>query len=207
MRRFVRLVLFLSISFPILNCGAQFQKAQFYSRTTLGINFCQIDGDQASGFNKIGYSVGFMIGQGLGKNWSYEGGFAYSTRGSRRAFDPDNASIGSFNYSFTMVDIPVYLLKYSPKWNAGVGLRTTYLISAKDKDQMVLNLQDNMRTVGMLGCVTAGYKIADRIFLQAEYMYSLKSIRNSNNGNVFFRNGVFHNNIQIGIKYALSNEN
>jgi hypothetical protein len=39
----------------------------FYGKPLIGLLACQIDGDQASGYNKFGYQVGMATGFRLGK--------------------------------------------------------------------------------------------------------------------------------------------
>jgi hypothetical protein len=66
-------------AFPTLS--AQFDKGQFYGGLRLGANFCQIDGDNASGYNKFGMGVGYLVGQGLGAasggGWSTSVGLSF----------------------------------------------------------------------------------------------------------------------------------
>ncbi|MBL7811211.1 MAG: PorT family protein [Bacteroidetes bacterium] len=206
MRHF-SLYIFVCVLLSAFPLSGQAGKGEFFSRANLSALFCQIDGDQAKGYHKFGYSFGFISGQGLGKSWSYEAGISYSVRGSRRPYDPDNAAAASFHLDFQMLDIPVFLIKYKGKWNFGPGIRTTYLLKATDKEGFVLHVKDNLRTVGILGCFTAGYKLSSRFIAQGEAQYSLSNIRSDRNGgNVFNPTGVYHNVISIGLKYALSAE-
>lgn len=185
--------------------GAQVPKGQFFSFVHMGANFCQIDGDQASGYNKFGMTGSFMVGQGLGKGLVYETGIGYSIRGSRRPFNPDDPGMQSMNLHFSMIDVPVLLMKYQGKWSYGGGLITTILLKAEDKENYILHLQNDMRKLNMLGCinVTRNLSPRSRIYLQAQY--SINSIRISNNlTNLYFRQGVFHNVISLGVDLLLS---
>jgi hypothetical protein len=140
--KFIYSILFLCAS---AECEAQYTKGGFFGTLQIHANFCQIDGDGASGYNKFGFSAGYMVGQGLGdaKNgaWAYITGAAFSIRGSRRPFDPENPGMQSFHFVYQMIDIPVMLARYYNKFTFGAGLRTTYLVKAEDKDGFVPNLR------------------------------------------------------------------
>ena len=185
--------------------NGQVPKGQFYSIMHAMANFCQVDGDQASGYNKFGYSLGFQVGQGIGNGWVYETGFSYSVRGSRRPIDPDNPALQSFNLDYRMIDIPVKLMKYYKKFTLGGGIITTYTLRAKDLDNYILNVQNDTKKVNMLGFLSACYNVGSNTRLNLEYQYSINSIRISNNsGNPFFPTGVYHNVISLGVDYLLS---
>lgn len=189
----------------VLFAHAQVPKGQFFSFIRGAANFCQVDGDQASGFNKFGYSLGFHIGQGLGGSWVYETGIAFSVRGSRRPPDPDNPGIAPFNLDYKMIDVPVSLLYYLGKFTVGGGLRTTYTFKAQDKENYILHLDNDTKKWNMLGCAQASWNYSPKMRFTLEYQYSINSIRISNNSNnPFFPTGVYHNVISVGIDYVLS---
>lgn len=169
--------------------------------------FCQVDGDQASGYNKFGYSAGYMIKYYFGKKYHYETGILFSNRGSARAFDPDNPGLPAMNLNYNYVDIPIALAFPVKKFELAVGIRTGYLIGASDKQMYVVNLREKTRSVGMLGTLEIRKKIGENLALSASGMYSLFSIRNGNNGTVFRNSGVFHNNLSLGILYSLGGGN
>ncbi|MBS3913519.1 MAG: outer membrane beta-barrel protein [Bacteroidetes bacterium] len=188
---------------------SQHTKGEFFGYLVTAANFCQIDGDAASGYNKFGFTAGYMVGQGLGAmkkgDIAYETGAAFSIRGSRRPFDPENPGNASFHLIYQMVDIPVFIHWYLDKFSVSAGMRTTYLIKAEDRDSYILNLQKDMRKVNILGCVGGDYQLADdwRIFL--EMQYSINSIRIANNNtNIFYNTGVFHNVISLGTKWQIT---
>lgn len=195
------------LGLTVYRAGAQapvLSKGRFFSFTHLALNFCQIDGDHASGYNKTGYSAGYMVGQSLGSGLVYETGIGYSIRGSRRPFNPDDPGSASFNLEYSMLDIPVYLMKYQGNYAFGGGLITTLTLSAKDKDQYILHLDTDTKKVNMLGCAQLGYFFNKNIRALLQYQYSLNSLRISNNSNnPFFRTGVYHNVISLGINYLL----
>jgi hypothetical protein len=189
----------------VSEAAAQAQKGTFFSFGNLAVNFCQIDGDQAAGYNKFGYTASFQVGQGLGNNWVYETGIGYSVRGSRRPYNPDNPALQTFNLDYQMVDVPVKLVKYLKNYCVGAGIITSFVVAAEDKENYILRLADDTRKVNVLGTILGGYKLTNNLRATVALQYSLSSIRVSNNsGNPFFRTGVYHNVISLGIDFNLS---
>lgn len=187
----------------------QLKKGEFGSHVLLAFNFCQIDGDRASGYYKLGYSAGYLIAQGLGKGWEYETGLLYTDRGSRRPFDPDDPSLPPMHLDYQMLDIMLYLGKELDKFKILGGLRTGYMIKARDKENYIQDLQGMSNKVQMLAGLGLTYGFSARMSLRLEGLYSINSIfRNTGNPNPLIKNGSYHNNISMGLSIRLSsNEN
>lgn len=192
------------------NLHAQFDKGQFYGGFRVGANFCQIDGDNASGYNKFGMGAGYLVGQGLGAasggGWSYLSGAEFAVRGSRRPFDPENPGNGSFHMIMQSVDIPIYIVRYYHKFSFGLGLRTSYLIRANEKENVILNLASDLRKINLLGVAFVEYKTtsAGRFFIESQY--SINSIRSTGASNsIFYSTGAYHNVIYCGFRFELGN--
>lgn len=202
-----RSTIFLFALFVVANqLSAQYKKGEFFGNFDIAVNFCQIDGDGASGFNKFGLTAGYTVGQVLKEaengHWAYLGGAAFSVRGSRRPFDTENPSAQSFHFVYQMIDIPLFLSRSYGKFSAGAGVRTTYLISAEDRDNFVLSLQSSMRTVNMLGCAFGDYEIKPGLRALLEFQYSINSMRAGDTRSaILFPTGVYHNVISMGIRY------
>lgn len=195
-------------AFPTLS--AQFDKGQFYGGLRLGANFCQIDGDNASGYNKFGMGVGYLVGQGLGAasggGWSYLSGAEFSVRGSRRPFDPENPGNGAFHMIMQSIDIPIYIVRYYHKFSFGLGFRTSYLLQATEKEGVILNLDTDLRKVNVLGAAFAEYKTGNlgRFFIESQYsINSIRSIGASNS--IFYSTGAYYNVIYCGFRFDLGN--
>ena len=201
----LRIAMFFWIFTGFVNSQAQDAPGAFFSGFQAAVNFCQIDGDAASGFNKFGYTVGTSVGQSLGKGWSYETGISLSERGSRRPFDPDLPATAAFHYQFRTVDIPVFLGKsVNQKLSVGAGFRTTLLISARETEQIHLHLKEDVRKTGLLACAKVGYVLDKHWQLQAEYQYGLVSIMKQGGGSLWFPTGAYHHCISAGCLFVLS---
>jgi opacity protein-like surface antigen len=198
-----------AVSFLPVGAHAQLAKGEFASHTLLALNFCQIDGDQASGYHKFGYSAGYLIAQGLGKGWEYQTGLLYTDRGSRRAFNPDDPSLPPMHLDYQMLDIMLYMGKAIERFKVLGGLRTGYMIKARDKEGYIQDLQGMSNKVQMLGGLGFSYAFTAGMALRLEGLYSINSIfRGTGSPNPLISTGSYHNNISLGLTIRLSsNEN
>jgi hypothetical protein len=203
----------LRISFLIgligfcLQSKAQDSKGAFSSAMHAAVNVCQIDGDGTSGFNKFGYTLGSVIAQNLGKGWQYETGIAFSERGSRYPFNPDLPGKPSFHYRYQTIDLPLFLNKtIDSRWLAGVGIRTTYLLRARETEGIHLHVEEDSRKTGVLMCFKLHYKTGESLSYRLEYQYGLVSVATASAGSLFFPTGAYHNCISAGIHYTLSSK-
>lgn len=186
---------------------AQDGKGAFSSALHAAVNACQIDGDGASGFNKFGYTVGTVIAQNLGNGWQYETGIGFSERGSRYPFNPDLPGKASFHYRYQTVDLPIFINKtIDSRWLAGAGIRTTYLIKAKETEGIHLNVEEDSRKTGMLMCAKLQFKSSKSLSYRLEYQYGLISVSSNAAGSLFFPTGAYHNSISVGIQYTVSSK-
>ncbi|MFN5217854.1 MAG: outer membrane beta-barrel protein [Sphingomonadales bacterium] len=202
-----RISFFMGIMLSCFQVCAQDEKGAFSSAMQLSLNACQIDGDGASGYNKFGYTLGTVIAQNLGKGWQYETGIAFSERGARYPFNPDLPGRPAFHYRYQTVDLPLFFNKnLDAKWLTGLGVRTTYLIKARETEGINLHVVDNSRKAGMLICAKVQYKTGKAISYRVEYQYGLVSISSSSSGSMFFPTGAYHNCISAGIQYSLSSK-
>jgi hypothetical protein len=206
MKSLIALPFLLFINF----LSAQDEKGKFFTAFQMSANFCQIDGDNASGYNKFGYTVNTWVGQNLGHGWTYECGVGLSNRGSRRPFNPDDPGSGAFHYNINSLDIPVFAMKkVGQQFRAGAGLRTTWLLNAKDKEGSYLNLQDDLNKSGMLGCLALEYSRGGKSSIRFEAQYSISDIRKKGIGqpaNPIWRTGAYYNIISLGLNYRLSDK-
>ncbi len=186
---------------------AQNKKGAFSSAMHTAVNACQIDGDGASGYNKFGYTIGTVIAQNLGKGWQYETGIAFSERGSRYPFNPELPGKPSFHYRYQTIDLPLYLNKtIDSRWVAGAGVRTTYLIRARETEGIHLHVEQDSRKTGMIMCAKLQYRSSEALSYRLEYQYGLVSVSSNAAGSLFFPTGAYHNSISAGIQYTLSSK-
>ena len=176
-------------------------------------HFCQIDGDANGGYNKLGYSIGYLVNIQFKNSWFYETGVAFSLRGSRSIYDNNNPSSNQFDYSYKMIDVPILFKKQIQQFLPYAGIITTYLIHAKDRFNQAPNLNADMQKFNIMGTLGTEYALSKRWSLNAAVQLSLNTITQNNIFNTgsqvptslyFRRGGVYHNVLAFGFKWNLS---
>lgn len=177
-------------------CGMQAQDKQFRAGFYAAGKFCQIDGDQESGFNKIGYAAGVEVHRGFNDNMSWMTGVSFAERGSRSYNNPDAPNPFPFHYRIRSAEVPFYLLRDVQLEGLKVlaGIRGSYVFNARDALGAYSNLQDELRK--MLFIAGAGIQYdAGGAWLRLEFQYGLNSMRKPVSSPFFIRSGVYHNNV------------
>lgn len=184
------------------------EQGKFYGYPALQILACQIDGDNASGYNKFGYQAEVVVGLGLDNNGSIEYSMGLSQRGSRRPSDPNDISITPFNLSINCIDQGLYygkLFKNAHFIHVKLGVRVLNVIGASESEGYVLNPEENLRKTQVLGDANFVWALTGHFALKGSFQYSLtninaqKSIQTDVWGN---RGSALHNNIGLGVLYA-----
>lgn len=172
------------------------QNNQFRAGLYAAGKFCQIDGDQESGFNKIGYAAGVELHRGIDAKTSWMTGVSFAERGSRSYNNPDAPNPFPFHYKIRSAEVPFYFLREMPVegLKAMAGLRGSYVFNARDALGAFSNLQDELRK--MLVIMGAGIQYdAGSAWLRLEFQYGLNSMRKAVSSPYFIRSGVYHNNV------------
>lgn len=191
-----------SCFFLTLNLKAQ---QEFRMNLWSGLNFCQIDGDQESGYNKLGYSVGVEVWRGFNDKLNWHTGVQYSQRGSKSYNDPEQPNPFPFHYVMNMVEIPFYV-SAATKWKHTrviAGTQAGYLFDARDKLGSYSQLQGDLRTLHLSGMAGIQHQ-SKKLTFRLSFQYGLNSMRKPVVLRYFVRNGVFHNNVQFAVLLPLN---
>jgi len=156
-------------------------------RTSLVIGFTasQIDGDQISGYNKSGVSMGAAARFKFSKRWSLQPEILFQQKGSRQSNRDSLATAGSqvpsfYKYRLHYVQVPVLLaFEASPRFTIQGGLSFGYLLSAK-VDQGNLYSSGLVDAIGFRktdACSAIGveFSVFDNLGLNLRHEYSLMS--------------------------------
>lgn len=202
---------FLSLSAIILlplqlfsqgNENFKLNEGQFFAYPDIYVLASQIDGDQASGYNKFGYQLGVTTGIGLSNDRSVSFQMALSERGSRRTFNPDEPSINAFHIRYTSLDLGVLYGKIINQFFVQGGIRGTYLLGVSESEGYVPNIAQDYQTFGALLDTRVNYPLSDHYWVSATFQYSLMSLLNTNVSQVNYLQGgggAFHNVLGLGI--------
>jgi hypothetical protein len=188
-------------------CELVAQSNDFNAGIYTAVKFCQIDGDQESGFNKVGYAVGLEIWRPLKKDLDWMTGVMLAERGSRSYNDPDAPNPFPFHYRIRQVEVPLYIKARTKLEGLRLlaGVRAGYLFAANDRLGAYSALRSDLRTASWIGGFGAEYQTGPAI-LRLEFQYGLNSMRKPVSSPFFLRSGVYHNNVVLSATFPLRNK-
>lgn len=198
------------IAFILWFASHRAQAQKFEGGVQGGFNLCQVDGDQNGGYNMLALNGGIFVHYILEDNkHSFGFDISYMGKGSRSPRDETN-----FNpiliYRYHYVEMPFYYRYNQEKYALRAGLNWAYLINSYLDDGGSKKEILYLRNTDILGHIGAEYHLNDKFSIFGSYQYSIRSIVNINQSalNVplaqFRRNGVYHDLIQLSLKYYLT---
>ncbi len=120
-------ILFLLIPCLIIS---QNKPAIFTFKPTLGLNGCQIHGDNAAGYNKLGLHGGILINSYFTDKLSLDLGIVFTQKGARKNQDPKNGDYTFFRVNLNYIEIPLLLnYKLNKHYFLTIGPSLAYLIN------------------------------------------------------------------------------
>lgn len=199
--RFLLLIVF----FVSIKLSAQ-KNSIFTLKPSLGINGCQIHGDNYNGYNKVGAFGGIAVNARLRNNSSFELGFYFSQKGARHNSNPSKGDDSFYHVTLNYVDMPLlFRFNVNPKYFITLGPSVAYLINYKENinyfDYTGLYPFNKLETGVNIGL---GRKIRDRFYVEIRSSNSITSVRDYGvlANKVFYPNPVarffnkgFYNNI------------
>lgn len=178
------------------------EEGKFFYYPEVLILASQIDGDNASGYNKFGYQLALNTGIGLKNNKSLAFSMGLSERGSRRSFNPDEPSLNPFHIRYTSLDLGLLYGTFVNSFHLQSGIKSTYLLGITETENYVPNIVQDYQKIGVLLDLKATYPLNDQYFLTATFQYSLMSLLNPTVSQVNYLmggGGAFHNVLGLGI--------
>jgi hypothetical protein len=171
----------------------------------LGVLASQIDGDQASGYNKFGYQVGMATGFRFSEDKkldAIEMQFCLVERGSRRAFDP-LTMVNAFHIKAQQLEVQLAGIRKLDAGRLGEldllgGLRVTRLIKIEETEGYNPGIANDFAKNGMILQLAVGRLVSDRLNVRLSWDYSLiTALANPSNYNPFYPTGVYHNGVGV----------
>jgi hypothetical protein len=200
------LVLLLLIGLQVSE--AQAQALRFDGGPVAGLNAAQVQGDDYTGFNKLGLSGGAFIDVRNPDNyWGIRLEMHYAEKGSRRGGDPE---VGTTTIELRMnyIDIPILLDVNLGDYQVGFGPYFGRMIKA-EKWQRVSDtsssLEDNLNTWDVGGQAYARAPLGKSTFFQARISGSALSLKSDGPaiGSTFFGPRVRNIALHFGIGWSL----
>ncbi len=185
--------------------GGQEKIHSFYGRPMMGILASQIDGDQASGYNKFGYQVGMATGYRLSENKkldAIEMQFCMVQRGSRRAFDP-LTMVNAFHIKARQIELQVAGIRKVSAGRLGQidflgGIRFTRLLKIEESEGYNPGIASDFAQNGLILQFAVGSQVSQSLDLRLNWDYSIMSaLSQSTSYNLFYPTGVYHNGLGL----------
>jgi hypothetical protein len=185
--------------------GGQEKIHSFYGRPMMGILASQIDGDQASGYNKFGYQVGMATGYRLSENKkldAIEMQFCMVQRGSRRAFDP-LTMVNAFHIKARQIELQVAGIRKVSAGRLGEidllgGIRFTRLLKIEESEGYNPGIASDFAQNGLILQFAVGSQVSQSLDLRLNWDYSIMSaLSQSTSYNLFYPTGVYHNGVGL----------
>ena len=142
---------------PLVNSKAtDGEPMGFYGRPMLGVLMSQIDGDQASGYNKLGFQVGMSTGyrwKGKGIN-ALEMQMALAERGSRRAFNAETM-VNEFHIRCRQIELQLNAIRPLSVGGLGAvdlvaGLRAFRVLDVRETQGYNPGIANDFRKNGVM---------------------------------------------------------
>lgn len=212
--RFLYLILIFS-SIKLLSQS----NSVFALKPSLGLNGCQIHGDNYSGYNKLGAFGGIAVNAKLKNKASFELGFYFSQKGARHNSNPAKGDYSFYHVTLNYLDIPLsFRFNVNPKYFITLGPSIAYLISYKENinytdftGQYPFNKFETGVNIGL------GRKIKDKFFVEVRCSNSVTSVRDygvlankvfyPNPVARFFNKGFYNNILTLMISYNINLKN
>ena len=171
----------------------------FYGRPMLGVLMSQIDGDQASGYNKLGFQVGMSTGfrwQGKGIN-ALEMQMALAERGSRRPFNAETM-VNEFHIRCRQIELQLNAIRPLSVGGLGAvdlvaGLRAFRVLEVRETQGYNPGIANDFRKNGVMIHLGVGRTIDEHWHMRIGLDYSLNSLVKGGTQSVFYPTGVYHN--------------
>jgi len=196
------------IFFGVSNLQGQVNRTEnqgFYGFPMLGVLASQIDGDQASGYNKFGYQVGMATGFRFSEDKkldAIEMQFCLVERGSRRAFDP-LTMVNAFHIKAQQLEVQLAGIRKLDVGRLGEldllgGLRVTRLIKIEETEGYNPGIANDFAKNGMILQLAVGRLVSERLNVRLSWDYSLiTALANPSIYNPFYPTGVYHNGVGV----------
>jgi hypothetical protein len=188
----------------------------FTLKLAAGANGCQIHGDNYSGFDKFGLFLGADVNARTGEKSSWELGFYFSQKGSKKNPDPKNNDYTFYRIHLNYIDLGInYRHVIGEKYFITLGPSFSYLINYKETSDAGdwTGMYDYQKFVFNVNAGLGG-KINEKLTIELRTNNSLTPIREWG-GNFtstvyypnpiarFFNKGLYSNILTLFLSYKI----
>ena len=178
---------------------------------SIGMNLCQVVGDQFYGFNKVGLNFGPMVIVPFGKNrnWSVSMELLYSQRGSYHKGSTDSTY---YRLNLDYIDVPV-MLHFTDKKiiSAGAGVCYGQLINKKESTLFIVKPNTDFLPYDLSVLGEVSVRVWNRFWVNVRYQYSMLNLRtvtftNPQNPSDTWERKQYNNLISLRLTYIFKQE-
>jgi hypothetical protein len=177
----------------------------------VGINACQIDGDNQAGYRYLGFhgGVGVMVRYHKYLSTSLE--INYSMKGAKERIvpNPNPLSAQLYRAQLDYIDIPISLLNIHDNKLVmfSLGLTPSLLVRYKERDPAGFDVTDHPnfgqpRRFDLSGFAGFGFLIKQQFYIGGKFSYSFLKMRGAYSGTK--TNGQYNNVLTFRFMYILN---
>jgi len=108
----------------------------FTLKPALGLNGCQVHGDNFSGYKKFGVFAGTAVNARLSEKISFDLGFYFSQKGARKNQNQKNGDYTFYRLNLNYVDLPLsFIFLFNQRYFLTAGPSIAYLISHREENE------------------------------------------------------------------------
>lgn len=200
-----RRILFVALATLSFLFGSQNSFAQeFRLGANLGASLTQVDGDNLSGYNKMGPHLGIFVERELKANFGFHFDFLFTIKGAKNYVDINNIT-DPLKSAFYYAEVPLLLTYQVQKFKIEAGPSFGVLVWAYNKNNLGRqNTTDLYNRLEWAFHTGVSYTYNPSLAFYARYSYSLDCVDGGNCGKLFsnpkLRPGYFHNVISVGAR-------
>jgi hypothetical protein len=172
----------------------------------LGMTASQVDGDNYSGFDKIGLTSGAYIQKELTNKSALKMELRYTQRGAYKKQEEQNPGIYKLGLHYAELPI-MFIYSMSDEVHIEAGFSPEiYLFHKEENEDGEFREEDypKFHRFGLGSNAGIMYKVGKNIFIGARYTYSAIPIREHASGNTYLLNrGQYSNSLSFSVFYLI----
>jgi hypothetical protein len=173
-----------------------------------GINASQVQGDSYTGYNKLGFSAGFIVNRNIDKDIYWQAEIKYGTRGVYKGPSDGDQTLYRSSYHILELPLSVHYL-HDEKLMVEIGTSPELLITTLYWDENGVlepsNYPDNRR-FGLNVFAGIGYWFNPRWMVGLRYTNSALPFRDPQEWNNPQNRGYFHSVIGLSLAFRVGHQ-
>jgi len=188
-----------------LTLSAEVRSQEFNAGVFAGVVASQIDGDDLSGYNKLGLNLGVLVNREISQDFFWQMELKYVNRGAYTGSKDGNFE----KYAYHYLEIPLSLhYVFAEKIQTEIGLSPDVLLQYAAYDafgQLDPSLNPDNHRFGLGGLVGINYWFTPAMSVGLRWTYSLVSFRDKKEYYVphWWLKGWHHNVLSLSLTYKI----